>query len=273
MFYNKVNGGYKMAGIQRQYDLLCDFYKVMKFLSDTYNIETLNGYLLPQFFEHSHFHPWFNYKYTHMIGLWEDKNELVGIACYEMDIGDCFISIKKGYENLLPEMISYSENNLFKKENDKKVLSIWVTDKENEKIKLLEKAGYQKIHSEPVAVFPYEKPFPERDLPKGFSVLSLEDECDLGKIHDCIWYGFDHGPDPDPEEFDERTMTKNGPNFRKDITTIIKAPNGKYVCFAGMYMDEQNKYAYLEPLATVPVCLRFAALWRIGIRNVMRNWR
>jgi hypothetical protein len=187
-----------------------------------------------------------------MTGLWEDKNELVGIACYEMDIGDCFISAKKGCENLLPEMISYSENNLFKKENDKKVLSIWITDKENEKIKLLEKAGYQKVYSEPVTIFPYEKPFPERNLPKGFSVLSLVDECDLGKIHDCIWYGFDHGPDPDPEEFDERTMTKNGPNFRTDLTTIIKAPNGKYVCYAGMYVDEQNKYAYLEPLATVP---------------------
>jgi hypothetical protein len=84
-----------------------------------------------------------------MIGLWEDKNELVEIACYEMDIGDCFISVKKAYETLLPEMISYSEDNLFKKENGKKVLSIWITNKENEKIKLLEKTGYQKIQALP----------------------------------------------------------------------------------------------------------------------------
>jgi ribosomal protein S18 acetylase RimI-like enzyme len=187
-----------------------------------------------------------------MMGLWEDKNELVGIACYEMDIGECFISIKQSYETLLPEIISYSENNLFKKDNDKKILSVWVTDKEERKIKLLEKAGYQKVHSEPVTIFPYEKSFPERKLPKGFSVLSLEDECDLKKVHDCIWYGFDHGPEPDPEEFDERTNIRNGPNFRNDLTTIIKSPDGKYACFAGMYMDEQNKYAYLEPLATIP---------------------
>jgi hypothetical protein len=35
MFY-KVNGEHKMAWIQRRYDLLCDFYKVMNFLADTY---------------------------------------------------------------------------------------------------------------------------------------------------------------------------------------------------------------------------------------------
>jgi predicted N-acetyltransferase YhbS len=47
-------------------------------------------------------------------------------------------------------------------------------------------------------------------------------------------------------------LMQSGPNFRKDLTTIIKAPNGEYACFAGMWIDEQNKYAYLEPLATVP---------------------
>ncbi|NLH95902.1 MAG: GNAT family N-acetyltransferase [Clostridiaceae bacterium] len=28
--------------------------------------------------------------------------------------------------------------------------------------------------------------------------------------------------------------------------------DGEYACYAGMWFDEINKYAYLEPLATVP---------------------
>jgi hypothetical protein len=77
----------------------------------------------------------------------------------------------------------------------------------------------------------------------------------LIKKRDCIWYGFDHGPDPDPEEFDERTMARNGPNFRSDLTTIIKAPDGKYACFAGMYMDDRTN---------MPIWNHWQPFWNTG---------
>lgn len=233
----------------RRYKILSDFGKVLKYLSEVYNTDTLNGYLLPQFFEYAHTHPAFNYKLAHRIGLWEDDNEIIGIACYEMNIGECFISFKKGYNELLPEMIKYSEENL----SDKNPLSIWIIDKEIEKKNLLEKIGYKKVYATPVTIFNYEKPFPQYSLPNGFSIISLEDENDYKKINDCLWYGFDHGPEPDPDnDLDCRMLMQSGPNFRKDLTIVIKAPNGEYACFAGMWLDKVNNYAYLEPLATVP---------------------
>jgi hypothetical protein len=94
-------GGYKMSIVQRHYKLLSDFYRVLKFLTDNYNIETSS--LLPQFFEYAHTHPAFNHKLTHRFGLWEDNNSIIGIACYEMNVGECFIVIKEGYNFLLPE--------------------------------------------------------------------------------------------------------------------------------------------------------------------------
>ncbi len=36
------------------------------------------------------------------------------------------------------------------------------------------------------------------------------------------------------------------------LMTIAVAPDGEYTCAFGMWFDEQNEYAYLEPLATVP---------------------
>jgi predicted N-acetyltransferase YhbS len=198
----------------------------------------------------------FNHKLTHRFGLWEENNNLVGISCYEMNIGECFINIKKGYDSLLPEIIKYSEENLSEKREGKNNLSIWITDKEIMKRNVLKKNGYQKVHSEPITIFPYDKAFPEKTLPKGFSAISLEDENDFLKINNCLWHGFNHGPEPDPgnddEKIDSRMIMQSGPNFRKDLTTVVKAPNGEYACFAGMWIDEKNKYAYLEPLATVP---------------------
>lgn len=240
-----------MGVTQRRYRLLADFATVHSFLTDTYSIDTLNSHLLPQFFEYAHTHPAFNHKLTHRFGLWENDGRLVGVACYEMDIGESFLVTDCEHTYLLPEMLAFAEKELSVTNNDKHALGVWVTDKETEKIELLSKNGYTKKYSEPVRIFPYDKPFPNAKLPDGFSVISLEDENDFEKIHVCLWKGFNHGDNPD-DDIDGRMLMQSGPNFRPDLTTVIKAPNGDYACFAGMWLDKKNEYAYLEPLAAVP---------------------
>ena len=109
---------------RRRYKLLADFEKVSQFLDDIYNLETLNGYLLRQFFEYAHTHPYFRYKYTHRFGLWEDGEELVALACYEMDLGECFLSVKDGYNYLLTEMLEYAEKELAAVSDDIRILGL-----------------------------------------------------------------------------------------------------------------------------------------------------
>lgn len=235
----------------RRYRLLSDFSRVHDFLADIYSVDTLNSYLLPQFFEYAHTHPFFNHKLTHRFGLWEDSGKLVGIACYEMDVGESFLVTDPDYDFLLPDMLKYAEKELYVSSDGNPSLSVWVTDREGDKIDLLSRNGYEKVYNEPVRIFSYTKPFPDIKLPNGYKIISLEDENDYVKIHECLWKGFNHGDTPD-DDIDSRMHMQSGPNFRKNLTTVIKAPNGDYACFAGMWFDEKNKYAYLEPLATVP---------------------
>lgn len=236
---------------RRRYKLLSDFTQVHSFLTDIYSLDTLNSYLLPQFFEYAHTHPFFNHKLTYRFGLWEDSGKPVGIVCYEMDLGQSFLVTDSEHTYLLDEMLEYAENELSVINDNKYTLSVWVTDKETDKIELLSKKGYTKVHNEPVRIFSYNKSFVDLKLPKGYKIISLEDENDLKKINTCLWKGFNHGDNPD-DDIDGRLLMQSGPNFTKDLTTIIKAPNGDYACFAGMWFDEKNNYAYLEPLATVP---------------------
>ncbi len=236
---------------ERRYKLLADFTAVHSFLTDIYSLDTLNSYLLPQFFEYAHTHPFFHHQLTHRFGLWEDGGKLAGIACYEMNIGEIFLVTDRDHTFLLPEMLTFAEKELSVINNNKQTLSVWVTDKETDKIELLARNGYTKVHTEPVRIFSYNKPFLDGKLPDGYTIISLEDENDLKKINDCLWKGFDHGDKPD-DDLDGRMLMQSGPNFRKDLTTVIKAPNGDYACFAEMWFDEKNKYAYLKPLATVP---------------------
>jgi len=250
---NVIFGGISMKQniCRRRYRLLADFPVVHRFLTDIYTLDTLNSYLLPQFFEYAHTHPFFNYQLTHRFGLWEENGNLTGISCYELDIGECFLVTDREHTFLLPEMLEYAEKELSSEKNGKKTLSVWVTDKETDKIELLSRNGYKKVYAEPVRIFSYNNPFRDVKLPDGFKIISLEDENDYRKINECLWKGFDHGDNPD-DDIDSRIHMQSGPNFRKDLTTVIKAPNGDYACFAGMWFDDKNKYAYLEPLATVP---------------------
>lgn len=264
-----TGGGNKTIIKQRRYKLLADFDNVRAFLEDVYDIRTLNSHLLPQFFEYAHTHPAFNHKLTHRFGIWEEHGELVGFACYEMNIGEALLSTKKGYSFLLPEMLRYAERELSDFIDGTNSLSVWVTSQEPEKQALLLQNYYQKVYTEPVRIFTYNKPFLDTKLPDGFSLISLEDENDFRKINDCLWKGFDHGDNPD-DDIDCRMLMQSGPNFRKELTTVIKAPNGDYACFAGMWLDSRNKYAYLEPLATVPEYRRIG-LATIALTEGMRK--
>ena len=133
----------------------------------------------------------------------------------------------------------------------KRVLHVWTTDSQQQVIDLLGAKGYALAYEESITTYPYHKGFDEPVLPPGYKAISLDEENDFRKIHECLWKGFDHGDSPD-DDIDCRMLMQSGPNFRKDLTTVIKAPDGSYACYAGMWLDEANGYAYLEPLATVP---------------------
>ena len=184
---------------KRRYRLLVDFAKVHRFLTEIYSLDTLNSYLLPQFCEYAHTHPFFNHKLTHRIWLWEDNGKLVGIACYEMDVGESFLVTDRDHAFLLPEMLEFAEKDLSVIKNGKLTLSVWVTDKETDKIDLLSRNGYKKVYTEPVRIFSYDKPFLDIKVPDGYTIISLEDENDYKKIHECLWKGFDHGDNPDDD--------------------------------------------------------------------------
>lgn len=235
---------------QRRYKILTDFERVHNFLDKTYDFVTLNSYLLPQYYEYAHTHPYFDYFMTHHFGLWEDDGIIVGIACYEMRMGDCHMHVKKGYESLLPALLSWSEKELSIMKDDKRVLKIWITDKEPIKRELLETNGYAIEHTDPVKIFDYTKPFVECKLPDGFTLIDGTN-VDYTKLHHCFYKGFDHGDDPD-DDYEGNAFMCNAPRADMSLMRIAVASDGEYACALGMWYDKRNQYAYLEPLATVP---------------------
>lgn len=235
----------------RRYRLLDDFVKVGRFIADNYSLTDCFGYMLQPFFEYAHTHPYFEHKLTHRFGIWEDRNGIRALTCFEMGPGEAFLCCERGFERLLPEMLAQSEKELSISRDGKRKLGIWVTNRQNDHISLLLAKDYKISHQEAVTVFTYDKVFGKYELPEGYEVFSLIQENDITRIHKCLHKGFDHPGEPD-EDIDCRLLMQSGPGFRPDLSTVIRSPDGDYACYAGMWIDTKNGYAYLEPLATVP---------------------
>lgn len=200
-----------MSITQRRYKILIDFNAVHQFLTDTYDLETLNSYLLPQYFEYAHHLQWFDYIRAHRMGLWEEDGQLVAVACYEMPIGTVHLHSKSAYSFLLPEMLEWSEKEISSCEDGKRVLNVWITNKELQKQELLRQNGYQSVHSEPVKIFRYENKFMERKLPEGYTIIDGTN-VDYEKLAECFWRGFDHDEVPPQVNVDGNMQTLNAPH-------------------------------------------------------------
>lgn len=240
--------GFIMSVTMRKYKMLSDFEKVSSFYVENYKV--LNKFNTQTCFEFSHTHGGFAHKKAHHFGIWEENGQIVATACFEIDIGTYIPFIKEGYEYLQTEMLKYAEKELCYCDNNIHSLEIFSTDKQNLNAFYVSN-GYSIINTSPILIYPYDKGFHDCILPEGFSMVSLNDENDTEKIDRCLWTAFSSEPYVKVSS-DERLHKQSGPRFRRDLATVVKAPNGDYACYAGMWIDEKNGFAYLEPLGTAP---------------------
>jgi ribosomal protein S18 acetylase RimI-like enzyme len=225
--------------------------------------------MLPQFFEYAHTHPAFNHKLTHKMTVWEADGGIVAFCGYEMDVGEAYLVCGKGYDHLLPEMLTQTEEELYIEANGKRSLSVSAIDTQEAHIALLKNSGYEVCYTEPIRIYRYSNGFGDLRLPEGFTCRSIEGDIDFHKLDRCIWRGFNHGDEVE-YDIDGKKYMLSGPDYRTDLGRIIVAPNGEYACFAGMWLDERNGYAYLEPLCTMPE-YRNMGLARYALTDAMKK--
>jgi N-acetylglutamate synthase-like GNAT family acetyltransferase len=155
-------------------------------------------------------------------------------------------------------LLDYAEKNLpgVSSKDGRKYLLAYVNDYDEPFLDLLIKGGYQRKTDETRPLYRFEIPehFPEIILPDGFHLTSLAEDCDWTKVHRVMWRGFNHPGEPPggEEELLSRQKMFDTPKARRDLKIAVKAPNGDFVAFCGMFYDENNQFAYVEPVATDP---------------------
>ena len=190
------------------------------------------------------------------IGIWEEDKKIVALATFDTKLGKAFLLTLNGYAFLKKEMLLYSKENLLK--NGKFSVSVLDGDLETQNI-AKENGFYPTQDKECDAVFLIEKDKTSYDLPKGFQIISFNDDFDLYKYGQALWKGFNHemnGEGPFSfyweEHSNEYKKAWNRPNVDLNLKIFAVAPNGDFVSHCGMWYCEGLESALVEPVATEP---------------------
>lgn len=244
-----------MAITVRAYAYPADFDAVGEFLVQHYQPENRDGNWLQPAWEYMHFHPQLNREVLSRIGVWEDDRRVVAVAHYEWRLGEAFYQVAPGYEHLKPELLAYAETHLAEEtDTGQGALNVYINDFDHEMEAIATAGGYRvgTAYHRPMSRFLIPRPFPAITLPPGFRLKSLAEDNNLAKVHRALWRGFDHEGEPPPEGIADRVIMTSGPHFRHDLTIVVEAPDGNFVCYCGLWYEPINRYTYVEPVATDP---------------------
>jgi predicted N-acetyltransferase YhbS len=234
-----------------------DFERVGQFLIETYRPGEVYANWLQARWEYMHFHTFIRELDLTRIGVAEAQGEIVGVVHFEGNAAEVFIQVHPAHPQLRFELFAYAEETNFQgisKSTGRLIRAVYVNDFDKELEQLVGERGYEKWEdfSQEKASMALQAPLPRISLPEGFSLQSLADENDLHKINRVLWRGFDHPGPPPEEEIEGRAFAQQAPNFRKDLTIVVVAPDGNYVSYGGMWHIKEIKVAYVEPVATDP---------------------
>lgn len=185
------------------------------------------------------------------IGLWEADAQVVGLATYESGLGEAFMICDPAYAEIRADMLQHALTHLPDKEGK---LKVYINDNDRA-LQLLARAQGLRPSQEkqPVAMMNITADL-SYTLPEGYSIVSMQDEYDIWKFGDVLFKGFNHGDNPprSEQEYQERETSLSGPHSDLDLKIAVKAPNGKFASFCGMWYEPRTGNAHVEPVATDP---------------------
>lgn len=194
-------------------------------------------------------HSFFDASLVDKIGLWFDGEELVGLAVFDMYLGECACIVTKEYENLYEEIADYS----WKAISDDDGLGIYVNDTNIDEIDALLRKDFIKQNEHETVLCRDLSLCKPALLPEGYSFKAVDPYVELKEISWLFYQGFDHGDDY--AEFLKETSleeTPRRPHFNPYLNITCVREDGVYVGFIGGWYEPTTDYLYLEPLCVIP---------------------
>lgn len=227
-----------------------DYYLIQRFLRDINSDDMSNHHYMWGRWEWAHLLPYLDTSSLGKIPIWLDNGTVVATVLYDDTADKAYPVYHPGYAYLLNDIIDHVLT-YFGKDGEVKML---IDNNDVNFGSIARNKGFKPITwREENAVIEITDEL-SYTLPEGFSIISFEDEYDVKKHNKCLHRGFNHeGDAPETEEdLTTRALQVNGPSQSRSLLIAVKAPNGDYASYCGMWHKEGDYYCEVEPVATDP---------------------
>lgn len=208
------------------------------------------------------------------IGIWQDSEQIVGVATFDIQPGSAYCLTLPEYAFLKKEMLLYANDNLKKNVE----FGIVISDLDSKFQDIAVHLGYVATNEkESESIFYLDRTPPACNLPRGFHITALKETYDLYQYKRVLWKGFNHELNGEGEfKYSEQIEQEANqemmrPNVDLSLKIAVVAPNGNFVSYCGMWYDQKAGFAEIEPVATDPDYRKMGlgkALVLEGIRRV-----
>jgi len=186
------------------------------------------------------------------IGIWEDGDKVVAVVTHELGYGHVYMVVNPDYGDLKEEMITYAKEHLRAEDG---MLRIIIDDRDDRFQAIALSEGFVPIEKHERLSIKYMAEAPEVNVPKGYSLVSMDEEWDYEKYSDCLYLGFNHDGEPrldEEDDMDEKKTMLSSPYLDKRLMIVAKDEAGNYVSHAGLWHLKGDEMCYVEPVCTVP---------------------
>jgi len=262
---------------RRSYRYPEDFEDVGAFLVRTYAATAAGphrNWLRPRW-EYMHYHPAIYGRESEFerCGLWTDGNRIVAAVHFEHRMGVVYVQLDPMYASLKRDLLTYAIEHLSGEFKAGPAVHVYLDEDDAGFGVVAESLGFAKMSEEQAEVttrLPASRVPEQVHVPDGFEVLGMDEDDDVAKVHRVIHRGFDHDGEPPEDELDDRRRKLSAPGLRKDLTIVARAADGRFVSFCGMWIDSENRVAYVEPVATDPDYRRMGLGTAVVLEGVRR---
>ena len=193
-------------------------------------------------------HPEFDRASSSHIGLWWDREKVVGAAIYDMYFGEAFCGVLPEYGELYPLILDYAWQEL----RDDSGLGIAISAESHGETEAAKARGFVPTEQcETVMCLDMDK-LPSARLPDGFSVAELDPEQEAAAFQWLLWQGFDHGTDRAEFAQKDPVVPQIRRHFNRHLSLTAVAPNGDRAAYCCLWFHPGTDYTYVEPVCTVP---------------------
>jgi predicted N-acetyltransferase YhbS len=192
-----------------------------------------------------------------LVGIWEANGEIVGAAMIEHPdeshpgYGEIFVQRHPERCDLLDEMMAYGERHFAHPATGR--THIFVYEDDHDLIDVVERRGYVRNDDRSASHLEYTiGELPERDLPEGFRIVTMAEQCDVDLRRELFGRSFNHEDSKEwPSRFAYEELMR-APDYKKDHDLVVLAPDGTYAACCLFWYDAVNRVGHIEPLGTRP---------------------